>query len=194
MIITLDQLKRIMPTLPDQKADLYFPHLSAAMQEREINTALRCSAFLAQLAHESADLRYMEEIGAGHAYDVGELAIKLGNTPEDDGDGERYKGRGPIQLTGKANYKKYGDLLQVDLVLRPDLASLPEYGFRIAALFWTIKKLNALADMGFDGFKELTRRINGGYNGLEDRLRRYEIARRVLDDTNPLPLELNKCH
>ena len=176
-MISLDQLKKIMPRLPVVKASLYFPHLTAAMKEREITTPLRMAAFLAQLGHESADLRYMEEIASGEAY---EGRKDLGNVYP--GDGIRFKGRGPIQLTGRANYKKFGDLLMVDLLLAPELAAKPEYGFKIAALFWTLKKLNALADMGFDGFKEITRRINGGYNGLEDRLKRYELAKQVLSE------------
>lgn len=172
-MITKDQLKKIMPTLPASKADLYFPYLTAAMEEREINTPLRMAAFFAQVGHESADLKYMEEIASGQAY---EGRKDLGNLYP--GDGRRFKGRGPIQLTGRSNYQKFGNLLMVDLVLLPELAATPEYGFRIAALFWTLKKLNALADMG--ELKEITRRINGGYNGLEDRIRRYELAKQVL--------------
>lgn len=172
-MITKDQLKKIMPTLPASKADLYFPHLTAAMKEREINTPLRMAAFLAQVGHESLDLKYMEEIASGQAY---EGRKDLGNIYP--GDGRRFKGRGPIQLTGRSNYQKFGNLLMADLVLLPELAATPEYGFRIAALFWTLKKLNALADMG--ELKEITRRINGGYNGLEDRIRRYELAKQAL--------------
>ncbi len=173
-MITKDQLKAIMPRLPAEKADLYFPHLSAAMLEREINTPLREAAFLAQLAHESMELRYMEEIASGEAY---EGRKDLGNV--NPGDGKRYKGRGPIQLTGRTNYKKYGDLLGLDLISNPEQTATPEVGFRIAGLFWQLKKLNALADA--EDFMEITRRINGGYNGLEDRKRYYEIAKRVLE-------------
>lgn len=187
MRITLDQLRRIMPSLKQERAELIFPHLDNAMQEREINTPLRCSAFLSQVGHESDDLRYMEEIASGEAY---EGRKDLGNIYP--GDGRKFKGRGPIQLTGRANYKKYGDLLNIDFLLAPEMAALPEYGFRVAALYWTLKKLNALADA--EDIKEITRRINGGYNGLEDRLRRYELAKQVLDTPDPEPRELNKCH
>ena len=178
MRITIDQLKKIMPTLKQERAEMLYPHLDAAMQEREINTPLRCAAFLAQVGHESADLRYMEEIASGEAY---EGRQDLGNIYP--GDGRKFKGRGPIQLTGRANYKKYGDLLNVDFLLAPGLAAKSEYGFRVASLFWALKKLNVLADLG--DMKEITRRINGGYNGLEDRLRRYEVAKQVLVATGP---------
>jgi putative chitinase len=172
-MITIDQLKKIMPRLSDEKAALYFPPLTDAMQSREINTRLRMAAFLSQLAHESADLRYMEEIASGEAY---EGRKNLGNV--NPGDGKRYKGRGPIQLTGRANYQAYGELLELDLINNPEQAASPEVGFKIAALYWHIKKLNALADL--ENMKEITRRINGGYNGLEDRMRRYELAKQVL--------------
>lgn len=181
MKLTINQLKKIMPRLPQEKADLYYPHLIRAMQQYEINSGLRIAAFLAQLGHESADLRYMEEIASGEAYegrkDLGNIYL---------GDGRRYKGRGPIQLTGRANYKKFGDLMMLDLVLQPELAATPEYGFKIAALYWTLKKLNALADL--EDFREITRRINGGYNGHEDRVRRYELAKQVLG-VEPSPVK-----
>lgn len=168
-----DQLKKIMPGLSWDKTTLYYPYLIEAMESREINTFLRMAAFLAQLAHESADLRYMEEIASGEAY---EGRKDLGNV--NPGDGKRYKGRGPIQLTGRANYKVYGELLDLDLVNAPEQAATKEVGFKIAALYWHIKKLNALADIG--DMKTITKRINGGFNGLEDRLRRYELAKQVL--------------
>lgn len=172
-MITQDQLKKIMPRLSEEKAALYFPHLTDAMQSREITTNLRMAAFLAQLSHESADLRYMEEIASGAAY---EGRKDLGNV--NPGDGKRYKGRGPIQLTGRANYQVYGDLLDLDLVNAPEQAATPEVGFKIAALYWHIKKLNALADVG--DMTTITKRINGGVNGLEDRMRRYELAKSIL--------------
>lgn len=172
-MITIDELKKIMPRLTDEKATLYYPHLIKAMGEREIVTPLRMSAFLAQLAHESVDLRYMEEIASGEAY---EGRKDLGNT--EPGDGKRFKGRGPIQLTGRRNYQKYGVMLNIDLLNFPEQATLPDVGFRIAALYWTLNKLNALADV--DNIKAITLRINGGYNGLEDRTARYERAKKIL--------------
>ena len=172
-MFTKEQLGKIMPALIEPKLSEYYTHLRTAMEEHKINTTARMAAFLAQLAHESADLKYMEEIGTGEKY---EGRKDLGNIYP--GDGKRFKGRGPIQLTGRNNYKTFGNLLGVDLLNLPELAASPEYGFKIAAAYWTSKKLNAIADIG--NFKEITRRINGGYNGLSDRVRRHELAKQIL--------------
>ena len=171
--LTKDQLKKIMPGIPDAKFDLYFPLLTKAMSEFEINNACRASAFLAQLAHESGQLRYMEEIHDGSNY---EGRKDLGNT--EPGDGKRYKGRGPIQLTGRINYRLFGKELGLDLEDEPLLAAKPEVGFRIAGCYWRRKGLNPLADAC--EFKEITRKINGGYNGLDDRIKYYNRAKEVL--------------
>jgi predicted chitinase len=167
----------IMPKLLAAKRAEYLPFLNEAMAKYEINTPLRVAAFLAQLAHESAELKYFEEIwGPTPAQKGYEGRKDLGNTQP--GDGKRYKGRGPIQLTGRANYKTFGELLGVDLVANPDLAATPEWGFQIAALYWKRKGLNELADV--EDFKMITKRINGGYNGLADRENYYSIAKKAL--------------
>lgn len=185
-MITDDELRQIMPNCSGEKRSLYLPFIQQAMQEFEITEYLREAAFLAQLAHESAELRYMEEIASGAAY---EGRRDLGNT--EPGDGKRYKGRGPIQLTGRANYETYGELLGLDLIESPTIAATPEVGFRIAGQFWKLKGLNELADQ--QNFEKITRRINGGLNGQEDRVKYYERAKRVLskDDsaTPPVPEE-----
>lgn len=167
------QLGMIMPSLPAAKAALYLPFLNAAMAEGHITTPLRMAAFLAQLAHESVQLRYFEEIASGAAY---EGRVSLGNTQP--GDGRRFKGRGPIQLTGRANYTAAANALNVDLVNHPQLAATPELGFRIAQWFWTTHGLNALADRS--RFDTITRRINGGLNGKRSRDRYYARAKAVL--------------
>jgi putative chitinase len=100
-----------MPNLGQAKASQYLPHLNRALGEGQINTCKRKSAFLAQIAHESAQLRYFEEIASGAAY---EGRRDLGNTQP--GDGRRFKGRGPIQLTGRANYQRAGQALGLNLV------------------------------------------------------------------------------
>jgi predicted chitinase len=143
------------------------------MKEHDINTPKRQAAFLAQLAHESRELRYMEEIASGAAY---EGRKDLGNTQP--GDGKRYKGRGPIQLTGRANYRAAGKALGLDLEEHPEKAATPDLGCRVAGWFWTTRGLNALADRG--DFKQITRRINGGYHGLANRQRYYQRALEVL--------------
>ena len=154
------------------------------MTEFAIEAPARMAAFLAQLAHESGQFRFMEEIwgptAAQRRYEpVSTLATNLGNS--EVGDGKRFKGRGPIQITGRANYRRFGDLLGTDLVADPARAALPELAFRIAGLFWSKKGLNELADRATDdAFREITRRINGGFNGLEDRQKFYAVARTVL--------------
>jgi len=172
-MITDDELKQVMPNCPATKRTDYLPFIQQAMQEFEIANYLRETAFLAQLAHESAELRYMEEIASGAAY---EGRRDLGNTQP--GDGKRYKGRGPIQLTGRANYQKFGGLLGLDLINNPEIAATKEVGFRIAGLFWKSHGLNEFADQ--QQFETITRRINGGLNGQADRVMYYERAKRVL--------------
>jgi predicted chitinase/LysM repeat protein len=171
--VSLAQLKKIMPALSDSKARQVLPHLNAAMAEAKINTPKRQAAFLAQLAHESGQLRYFEEIASGAAY---EGRRDLGNTQP--GDGVRFKGRGPIQLTGRANYRAAGKALGIDLEKNPKRAADIDVGFRTAAWFWNSRGLNKYADAG--NFREVTRRINGGYNGLADREQFYRRALNVL--------------
>lgn len=186
-LVSVEELRKLMPELSLGRAGLYAPLLSAAMAEFDIISKKRRCAFLAQLAHESVQLRYMEEIASGAAY---EGRKDLGNTQP--GDGKRYKGRGPIQLTGRANYRTFGNLLGLDLINNPKLAAVPEHGFRIAALFWKRKGLNELADrLTMKGdqaerrtFTRITEIINGGHNGLTDRLNYFRLAKQVLHNDN----------
>ena len=171
--LTLDELRRLMPRIPAAKAAIYLPYLNAAMEEFGISTPAQRAMFLAQLAHESMDLVYFEEIADGSAY---EGRADLGNTQP--GDGRRYKGRGPIQLTGRANYRTTGRALGLPLEDRPELAADPSVGFRVAGHYWRSRNLGPLADAG--DLVAVTRKINGGTNGLEDRARRYTLARQVL--------------
>ena len=136
-------------------------------------TGDRALMFLAQLGHESAGLRYMEEIASGAAY---EGRLDLGNTQVNDG--TRFKGRGPIQLTGRANYRRFGDLLNIPLESIPTIAARPNVGFRVAVMYWTDRGLNAWADAG--DFRRITREINGGYNGMDDRNRWLHRIRTIL--------------
>ncbi len=180
-MLTDNDLQQIMPRLPQAKRQLYLPFIIRVMEVYEIDTPLRASAFLAQIAHESAELRFMEEIWGPTAQQKkyeppSDVATRLGNTQL--GDGFRYRGRGPIQITGRFNYQRFGDLLGVDLVGNPDLASTPQFAFSTAGLFWKVNGLNELADV--QDFITITRRINGGLNGLADRQKYYEIAKSVL--------------
>lgn len=174
MSLTADELRRIMP-YSGKRADLFAQPLSDAMQEFDIcNTGREC-AFLAQVAHESGELRYVKELSSGEQY---EGRADLGNT--EPGDGVRFKGRGLIQITGRANYRDCGDALGLDLVERPDLLEQPDHAARSAAWFWHKHGLNQIADTG--GFELITRRINGGLNGYADRLAYLRRAQQTLGD------------
>ncbi len=172
-LLSSAQLHRIMPSLSLANASRYAPLLSAAMAEFGITTSARKAAFLAQVGHESAGLRYFEELASGAAY---ERRKDLGNVRP--GDGRRFKGRGPIQLTGRANYRLAGRALGLDLENHPQLAARPDVGVRIAGWFWRRHGLNELADRG--DFREITKRINGGFNGLADRRAYWARAKAVV--------------
>ena len=180
-MLTDAQLAKIMPNLAAARRALYLPHLNAAMQANGVTTLLRIAGFVAQLAHESGEFRWMEEIwgptDAQRRYEPpNALAAKLGNTQA--GDGLRFKGRGPIQITGRFNYAKYGGLLGIDLIADPPRAAAPDVAFATAGLFWKTNGLNQLADA--QQFITITRRINGGTNGLADRQQYYAKAQAVL--------------
>jgi len=161
--MTGEQLISVMPHCPTSKAGQYARLLTEAMFEAEINTPIRQASFLGQLAVESGDLRWFEEFGDGSAY---EWRSDLGNIQR--GDGKKYKGRGPIQLTGRRNYRAAGAVLGIDLEMRPEQAADPEVGFRVAAWYWSSRKLNDAADK-LD-HRGVTRAINGGLTHHEQRL------------------------
>ena len=141
------------------------------------DTPLRFAHALAQLGHESGGFRYMEEIWGPTAAQKGyEGRADLGNTVA--GDGYRYRGRGPIQITGRANYRTYGRALGIDLERRPELASAPSIGLQVSAAYWTARGINAIADR--DDVEAVTRAINGGLNGLSDRKARLVAAKALL--------------
>jgi putative chitinase len=127
-----------------------------------LESTQRLAHFLGQLIHESGSFRYMEEIASGAAY---EGRADLGN--RESGDGKRFKGRGPIQITGRANYRYFGRKIGIDLERHPEIAAKPSIGLHLALEYWADRKLNALADT--DSLEAITRKINGGTNGLSDR-------------------------
>jgi putative chitinase len=155
----------------------YVIGLAAAMpkiiDEFSINTPLRQAHFLAQCLHESDGLHTTEEYASGAAY---ERRADLGNTKP--GDGRRFKGRGIIQLTGRANYARASADLHIDFVNNPKLAGEAPWCYITAGLFWNWKGLNRYADD--DDIETITRKINGGYNGLEDRKGYLRRAKCVL--------------
>lgn len=172
--MTLDDLKRAVPNVPPGRFLVYGEPLLAAMQAAFIDRPLRAAHFLAQIGHESLDFRYAEEIASGSAY---EGRVDLGNVQP--GDGPRFKGRGLIQLTGRANYAAYGRDIGRDLIADPGaVAEDPLLATGVAAWFWTRHGLNALADQ--NDLVRITRRINGGLRGIEDRAERLIVAKRAL--------------
>ena len=172
-MLTVLLLKQIAPLTKTAVLDKYVEPLNAAMDEWEINTPQRQAAFLAQVAHESGGFHYVRELASGEAY---EGRKDLGNTQS--GDGKRYRGRGLIQITGRANYSACGAALGLDLLGEPELLESPENACRSAGWFWWSRKLNGLADA--DNFRGITLRTNGGLNGYADRCAYWERAKEAL--------------
>lgn len=139
-----------------------------------LNTPLRIAHFFAQAAHESAGFRTLEEYASGSAY---EGRKDLGNIYK--GDGRRFKGRGIFQLTGRANYEKFGKILGVDLVKNPELAESPEISVRTALEYWKSRNINLNADK--DDIVGATKKINGGKNGLADRRSYLRKTKEIYD-------------
>jgi len=177
-MITQEQLKKIYIHAKSAQIALFYQPLVDTMNYFDITTPKRQAAFLAQIGHESGSLRYVKEIASGDAYDTGRLAVNLGNTPEEDNDGERYKGRGLIMCTGTTNYKAASKYFKTDFFSHPELLEQPKWATMVAGWFWHKKRLNILADTG--DFRRITKIINGGYNGYADRLSYYERACKVL--------------
>lgn len=176
MPMTTQQLLQILPNAGKQ-AGVFVPVLNTAMQHYQIVGPKRAAAFIAQIGHESGQLRYVREIWGPTAAQRGyEGRDDLGNSVP--GDGRKYCGRGLIQITGRANYAKCGEALGLDLISNPELLELPQHAAMSAAWFWKQKGLNDLADR--DEFNTITRRINGGLNGLADRMALWKKARAVL--------------
>lgn len=171
-MITKEQLLKIYP-FAKAKIDIFLPFLNKYAEQYQVNTRLRIAAFLAQIGHESGQFRYVEELASGAAYEGNK---KLGNIVP--GDGIKFKGRGLIQITGRDNYKSISKDFGIDFVNNPQLLSSPEWAVRSAFWFWKVNNLNTLADIS--DFKGITRKVNGGYNGLADRAALYSKALEVL--------------
>jgi len=179
-MITTEILKNICPYGQVTNLAKYVSPLNALMPTYGINSMPRVRHFIAQIAHESAQFNFVRELASGEAYDTGALAKQLGNTPEKDGDGEKYKGRGLIQITGKDNYRRcslalFGDERLID---NPELLEQPLYAVKSACWYWQSNSLNAFADQ--DNLKGITRKINGGYNGLQSRVEFYTRAKKYI--------------
>lgn len=182
-MITFDQLRQIMPR--GVTLDRFVEPLNESMQRFEIDRApWRQAAYIAQVAHESGQFVYMEELASGAAYD---LRSDLGNTEAEaiavarqnnTTPGRFYKGHGPIQITGYFNHKQCGEYLGIDLVHEPRLLCEPRWGCLGAGWFWHVKRLNVLADAG--DFLTITKRINGGTTHLAERVAYWQAAKAVL--------------
>lgn len=206
-MLTRGQLIAIMPRA-GAAAERFLDPLNAAMARFGIDTAARQGAFLAQLAHESGQLQTLEEnlnygweglrkvFGKYFVSDDDAKAFarqkerianrvyagRMGNGDEASGDGWRYRGRGPIQLTGRENYRRCGQAIGIDIEGEPDrLATDPVAAALAAAWYWSDRKINSAADRETDaGFKQVTKLINGGLVGLADRVECWNRARRAL--------------
>jgi putative chitinase len=202
MSITAQQLLQILPNA-GPVAGVFVSALNDAMARFKIQGPMRVAAFLAQVGHESGQLRTLAEnlnysaeglirtwpkrfnwvTAAAFARKPEQIAnivyaSRMGNGPAVTGDGWRYRGRGLIQVTGWVNYQACGSALGLDLLTKPELLEQPAYAALSAAWFWSSNGLNELADAG--QFEAITRRINGGLNGQSDRLKLWAKASTVL--------------
>lgn len=181
MPITAQQLLQILPNA-GAKAGVFAPVLNTAMLRYQIFGTLRVAAFIAQIGHESGQLVYVREIWGPTAAQRGYEGRKdLGNTVA--GDELKFRGRGLIQVTGRANYGKCGEALGLDLINHPELLELPQHAAMSAAWFWATNGLNTLADAGDN--TNIGSIINSGRrgrvpNGAEDRAALYAKALKVL--------------
>lgn len=176
MALTAQQLAAACDC-PLTTAQKWLGPLAEAMARYRINTPQRQAAFLAQVAHESMRLSRTRELwGPTKAQQGYEGRRDLGNVQP--GDGSRYRGRGLIQITGRANYREAAEEFGIDAVGNPALLEQPAYAALTAAWFWESRSLNALADRG--QFDAITKRINGGSNGADDRRKLWAGAKRAL--------------
>lgn len=204
-MLTYDQLLAINGNKNPEMCKYYVDALNKVLPEYKITTKLRLCHFLAQILHESGNLKYKsenlnysakalrsvfgkyfktDEIANQYARKPEKIANRvyanrMGNGDEASGDGWKFRGRGLIQLTGKNNYKLCGDSIKLNLIKDPDLLiNTAEASLKAACWFWNKNNLNTFADS--DDIKTITKRINGGYNGLEDRESILKRAKSIL--------------
>lgn len=163
--------------IPLSRAQVWTDPLSAAMALYAIDSPQRQAAFIAQTGHESGRLLFVRELwGPTEAQKGYEGRADLGNTQP--GDGFKYRGRGLIQCTGRANYARMSAALALPLIDHPELLEQADNACLSASQYWSDHGLSALADAG--DFETITRRINGGTNGLEDRVELWKSAKAAL--------------
>jgi len=175
MNLTISQLKAICPTQSTMKLQPFVEPLNAILPGYGIDTPLRLQHFISQAAHETGSFQFLTELASGSAY---EGRKDLGNVIA--GDGVKFKGRGIFQTTGRVNYRAVSMHLFNDerLLTDPSVLAIPEYAVRSAAFYWKNKNINQLADA--DDCVGVTRKINGGTNGLADRQRYLALAKQVI--------------
>ena len=209
MRLTDDILKKVFPQSTETLRKRFLPHLQEQMEAYAITDPRQVRAFLAQIGAESGQLHHTVEnlnysasglrtvfgryfptdaIASAYARKPEKIANRvyadrLGNGGEASGDGWRYRGRGLIQTTGKANYQRLSQETGTDFVLQPDLLAMDKFAVMSACAFWVRNGLNETAlnltgRQEDDVFKAITRRINGGYNGLDERRKLYQSAKR----------------
>ena len=177
-----EQLKSIMPNALSSNIDKYLPYLSEFMPEFGIDSQLRCAHFMEQIAHESGELRYNTEIASGKAYDTGRLSVALGNTPAADGDGQKYKWRGLIQLTGTANYKRFDSCVRdkheesFDHLSNTEKVAEPRYAMMVS--YWFFQTSYRLSLALKDDVNASTKRVYGRSNGLKSRKKYLSRAKK----------------
>ena len=175
LTVTRERLLRLAPSANATIVAGIAERFDELADDHDITTPRRICHFLAQAAHETDGFRTLEEYG-GPAYFIRyEGRRDLGNTQA--GDGIRYHGRGIFQLTGRANYRRFGQLLGIDLETEPERAKEPETSLRVAFAYWSERAINAAADV--DEIERVTRLINGGRNGLAERTRYLEKANTI---------------
>lgn len=175
LAVTRERLQRLAPSANAAIIAGIAERFDELADDHDITTSRRICHFLAQAAHETDGFRTLEEYG-GPAYFIRyEGRRDLGNTQA--GDGIRYHGRGIFQLTGRANYRRFGQILGVDLEAEPEQAKEPGTSLRVAFAYWTERAINPAADA--DDVGRVTRLINGGNNGLAERTRYLEKAKGI---------------
>ena len=175
------QLLADLMQCPVARAEPYIDSCNFMLTQYDINTPIRLAHLCAQYGHETGSLVYMRELWGPTAqqkkYDPpSSLATALGNTEE--GDGFNFRGAGWPQLTGRANFQRASNELCIDFVAKPDEVGTPEFAPVVGGLFWQWKGLNAIADR--DDVEAITRRINGGLTGFDDRKARLAKAKAIL--------------
>jgi predicted chitinase len=179
MNITSAQIHSIVhPKGKNSVIDAFVSNFNKHAEEYGINTPLRLAHIIAQFSVESDGFNTLKEYASGREY---EGRKDLGNTHT--GDGVRYAGRGAIQITGRANYKKYGDMIGVDLENHPEKALDPEIAVLVSLAYWKDHKLSDYAD--HDDILTITKRINGGTNGLVDRKHYLALAKKTFGNDIP---------